>query len=59
MCGHDKTIKNGVIRCYYCERFYYDMHPEWIDHVLQREKDNEEDDESITAYGHLKRKIHD
>ena len=33
------------------------MHPEWIDHVLQREKDDEEkDDEGISAYSHVRRK---
>jgi len=31
------------------------MHPEWIDHVLKREK--EEEEESISAYSHLKRKL--
>ena len=55
MCGHDKVKKNDMLRCYYCERFYYEMHPEWIDHVL--EKDKEEEDKSISAYGHMKRKI--
>ena len=55
VCGHDKVKKNDMLRCYYCERFYYDMHPEWIDHVL--EKDKEEEDKSISAYGHMKRKI--
>tara|TARA_Y100000004_G_C8955018_1_gene430375 strand:+ start:3521 stop:3625 length:105 start_codon:yes stop_codon:yes gene_type:complete len=32
------------------------MHPEWIDHVLEKDKE-EEEDKSISAYGHLKRKI--
>tara|TARA_X000001382_G_scaffold126700_1_gene113616 strand:- start:1327 stop:1431 length:105 start_codon:yes stop_codon:yes gene_type:complete len=32
------------------------MHPEWIDHVLKREKDKEED-KDISAYSHLRRKI--
>ena len=56
VCGHDKVKKGDVLRCYYCERFYYDMHPEWIDHVLKREKVKEEE-ESISAYSHLKRKL--
>lgn len=56
MCGHDKVKKNDMLRCYYCERFYYDMHPEWIDHVLKKDK-KEEEDEKISAYGHLKRKL--
>ena len=46
MCGHDKTIKNGVIRCYYCERFYYDMHPEWIVNVLKKEKEDEDSEKT-------------
>lgn len=44
VCGHDKVKKGDLLRCYYCERFYYDMHPEWIDHVLEREKDDEDTD---------------
>ena len=57
VCGHDKVKKGDMLRCYYCERFYYDMHPEWIDHVLDREKDDEEkDDEGISAYSHVRRK---
>ena len=43
VCGHDKVKKGDMLRCYYCERFYYDMHPEWIDHVLKREEDEDED----------------
>jgi hypothetical protein len=35
-----------MLRCYYCERYYYDMHPEWIDHVLDREKDDEDTDKA-------------
>ena len=54
--GHDKVKKNDMLRCYYCERFYYDMHPEWNDHVLKKDK-KEEEDEKISAYGHLKSKL--
>ena len=43
VCGLDKVKKGDMLRCYYCERFYYDMHPEWIDHVLKREEDEDED----------------
>ena len=58
VCGHDKVKVDDMLRCYYCERFYYDMHPEWIDHVLNREKDKEDkEEESISAYSHLRRKI--
>ena len=57
ICGHDKVKKDNMLRCYYCERFYYDIHPEWIDHVLNREK--EEEEEKITAYSHHRRKIHE
>ena len=31
-------ISQEVLRCYYCERFYYDMHPEWIDHIIKKAK---------------------
>ena len=57
VCGHDKVKVDDMLRCYYCERFYYDMHPEWIDHILNREKDKEEEDKDISAYSHLRRKI--
>jgi len=37
-------VVKGMIRCYYCERFNYDMHPEWIDFVIKKQEKEDDPD---------------